>query len=125
MSKEQNVINYYVLCNKLKNVIRIGWKDWNVQRDRIESVAEHIYGVQMLAIAMHSEFEYDIDIENTFNNRKTEIKSIDRVISEIEKSEFLKELWAAYRKKHKYANNIEFSLIIEKYKDISKLTKSI
>ena len=63
MSKEQNVINYYVLCNKLKNVIRTGWKDWNVQRDRIESVAEHIYGVQMLAIAMHSEFEYDIDIE--------------------------------------------------------------
>ena len=63
MSKEQNVINYYVLCNKLKNVIRTGWKDWNVQRDRIESVAEHIYGVQMLAIAMQSEFEYDIDIE--------------------------------------------------------------
>lgn len=24
MSKEQNVINYYVLCNKLKNVIRTG-----------------------------------------------------------------------------------------------------
>lgn len=63
MSKEQNVINYYVLCNKLKNVIRTGWKDWNVQRDRIESVAEHIYGVQMLAIAMQSEFEYDINIE--------------------------------------------------------------
>lgn len=63
MSKEQNVINYYVLCNKLKNVIRTGWKDWNVHRDRIESVAEHIYGVQMLAIAMQSEFEYDIDIE--------------------------------------------------------------
>ena len=63
MSKEQNVINYYVLCNKLKNVIRTGWKDWNVQRDRVESVAEHIYGVQMLAIAMQSEFEYDIDIE--------------------------------------------------------------
>ena len=62
MSKEQNVINYYVLCNKLKNVIRTGWKDWNVQRDRIESVAEHIFGVQMLAIAMKSEFEYDIDI---------------------------------------------------------------
>ena len=63
MSKEQNVINYYVLCNKLKNVIRTGQKDWNVQRDRIESVAEHIYGVLMLAIAMQSEFEYDIDIK--------------------------------------------------------------
>lgn len=62
MTKEENVINYYVLCNKLKNIIRTGWKDWNVQRDRIESVAEHIFGVQMLALAMYSEYQYDIDI---------------------------------------------------------------
>ena len=62
MSKEENVINYYVLCNKLKNMIRTGWTDWNVQRDRIESVAEHIFGVQMFAIAMKSEYQYDVDI---------------------------------------------------------------
>ena len=62
MSKEENVINYYVLCNKLKDMIRTGWKDWNVNRDRIESVAEHVFGTQMLAIAMKSEYQYDIDI---------------------------------------------------------------
>ncbi len=62
MSKEENVVRYYVFCNRLKNIIRTGWKDWNVKRERIESVAEHIYGVQMLAIAMNSEYEYDIDI---------------------------------------------------------------
>jgi putative hydrolase of HD superfamily len=62
MGKEEKVINYYVLCNKLKNVIRTGWKDWNVQRERLESVAEHIFGVQMLAIAMKSEYHYDIDM---------------------------------------------------------------
>ena len=62
MGKEEKVINYYVLCNKLKNVIRTGRKDWNVQRERLESVAEHIFGVQMLAIAMKSEYNYDIDI---------------------------------------------------------------
>ena len=62
MIKEENVINYYVLCNKLKNIIRTGWKDWNVKRDRIESVAEHVYGVQMLALAMKSEYQYDVDI---------------------------------------------------------------
>lgn len=44
MSKEQDVINYYVLCNKLKNVIRTGWLDWKVQKNRLESIAEHIYG---------------------------------------------------------------------------------
>ena len=62
MSKEENVVNYYVLCNKLKNVIRTGWIDWKVKRERIESIAEHIFGVQMLAIAMKSEYQYDIDI---------------------------------------------------------------
>ena len=50
------------MCNKLKNVIRTGWINWNVKRERIESVAEHVYGVQMLAIAMKSEYQYDIDI---------------------------------------------------------------
>jgi len=62
MTKEENVINYYVICNKLKNIIRTGWKDWNVNRERLESVAEHIYGVQMLAIAMQSEYQYNINI---------------------------------------------------------------
>ncbi len=62
MSKEKKVIDYYVLCNKLKDVIRTGWINWDVQRNRIESVAEHIYGVEMLAIAMKSEYQYDIDI---------------------------------------------------------------
>ena len=62
MSKEQNVVNYYVLCNKLKDVIRTGWIDWKVNRERVESIAEHIFGVQMLAIAMKSEYQYDIDI---------------------------------------------------------------
>ena len=62
MSKEENVVKYYVLCNSLKNVIRSGWKAWNVKRDRIESIAEHIFGTQMLAIAMKSEYNYDLDI---------------------------------------------------------------
>ena len=62
MKKTENVIKYYVLCNKLKDVIRTGWKDWKVKRDRIESVAEHIFGVQMLAIGMYSEYQYNIDI---------------------------------------------------------------
>ena len=61
--KERNVIEYYVLCNKLKDVIRTGWKDWKVKRKRIESVAEHIYGTQMLAIAIYSEYKYDLDIK--------------------------------------------------------------
>jgi putative hydrolase of HD superfamily len=62
ISKAKTVVDFYVLCNSLKNIIRTGWKNWNVKRERIESVAEHIFGVQSLAIAMWSQYRYDIDI---------------------------------------------------------------
>lgn len=63
MRKEEKIIKYYLLCNKLKDVIRSGWQKWNVKKERLESVAEHIFGVQMLAIAMYSEYKYkDIDL---------------------------------------------------------------
>ncbi len=61
-NKEKSVIEFYLMCNKLKRVIRTGWQDWNVKAERLESVAEHIYGVQMLALAMKSQYQYDIDI---------------------------------------------------------------
>ena len=63
MKKVENVVRYYALCNKLKDLVRTGWLNWNVSRDRIESVAEHIFGVEMLAIAMKSEYGYDVDLE--------------------------------------------------------------
>lgn len=63
MEKAKNVLEFYVLTNKLKNVIRTGWLNWHVCSERVESVAEHVYGVQMLALAMYSEYEYDIDIK--------------------------------------------------------------
>jgi len=63
MSKAEKVIKFYVLCNRLKDVIRSGWKVWHVKRERLESVAEHVYGAQMLAIAMWAEYSYDIDLE--------------------------------------------------------------
>lgn len=63
MDRAKNVLKYYVFCNTLKDVVRTGWKDWKVKRERLESIAEHIYGVQMLAIAMKSEYDYDVNIE--------------------------------------------------------------
>ena len=62
-NRVRNVLGFYVLCNRLKDVVRTGWKAWNVERERLESVAEHIYSTQMLAIAMHKEFDYDLDLE--------------------------------------------------------------
>lgn len=49
--------NFYVARNKLKDLVRAGWQMWSVKRARLESVAEHIFGVQMLAIAMWAEYK--------------------------------------------------------------------
>lgn len=62
MKPVQRVIEFYTLTNTLKNIVRTGWLNWHVSAERVESVAEHIYGVQMLALAMYSEYKYDLDI---------------------------------------------------------------
>ncbi len=62
---KQNIevaIRYYKLCTKLKDTIRTGPVVWNAKRERIESVAEHIYGVQMLALSIYYQFGYKLDI---------------------------------------------------------------
>jgi len=58
----QKAIYFYALCSKLKDEIRKGPKTWNVNRKRIESVAEHIYGTQMLAIAIYYQLGYKLDL---------------------------------------------------------------
>ena len=60
--KIQKLINFYLLATSLKDKIRTGWKTWNIERERIESVAEHIYGTCILGIAIDSEFDLNIDI---------------------------------------------------------------
>ena len=61
--KLKNVCDFYALTQRLKNLIRTGWKRWNVESDRLESVAEHVYGTQMLAFSVNSEFNLGVDIE--------------------------------------------------------------
>lgn len=60
--KITNLLQFYLLATELKDKIRSGWKVWNIDRERVESVAEHIYGTCILAIAIDSEFKMDIDI---------------------------------------------------------------
>lgn len=62
MSKPETILNYYIVCHRLKNTIRTGWKKWGVDAERLESIAEHVYGTQMLALAIYSEYDYDVDI---------------------------------------------------------------
>lgn len=64
-NKISEAIRFYTLCVKLKDTLRTGPVVWNAKRDRIESVAEHIYGVQMLAIAIYYQFDYKLDLMKT------------------------------------------------------------
>lgn len=60
-------------------------------------------------------------IGKTFGKRGTDINSIDKVISEIEKSEFVKELWESYSDKHQYAKNVKFEKVMNSIKKIREL----
>ena len=56
------IIDFYMLTNKLKEKIRTGWQEIGVSSQRLESVAEHVYGCLMLAIAIDSEYKLDLDM---------------------------------------------------------------
>lgn len=62
-SKIKKVLKFYLLATELKEKIRTGWKKWNIESERVESVAEHIYGTCILAIAMDSEFDFEINLQ--------------------------------------------------------------
>ena len=58
----ENIIKFYLIANKLKEKIRTGWVEVEISDDRLESVAEHVYGCLMLAIAIDSEYKLDLDM---------------------------------------------------------------
>ncbi len=46
----ENIIKFYLITHRLKEKIRSGWIEIGISADRLESVAEHVYGCMMLAI---------------------------------------------------------------------------
>lgn len=62
----QNIIKFYMLSNILKNKLRTGWLEIDINKDRIESISEHIYGCLILAIAIDSEYDLKLDMIKVF-----------------------------------------------------------
>lgn len=60
--KIQNLLKFYLLATTLKEKVRSGWQVWNITKERAESVADHIYGTCILAIAIDSEFDLQINL---------------------------------------------------------------
>jgi len=65
MDKQEfdKIFNLYLLCNKLKTTLRQGWVRWEYDGERAESIAEHIFGVCMLAVSIYSSRKMNIDIQ--------------------------------------------------------------
>ena len=63
--KIEAAMHFYLSATKLKYKIRSGWdkNHWNIKSDRIESIAEHVYGTSILAISLNSEFDLNLDME--------------------------------------------------------------
>ena len=59
-----DAMSFYLLATQLKYKIRSGWDEthWNVSKERLESIAEHVYGTCILALSIDSEFETHLDI---------------------------------------------------------------
>ena len=59
-----DTMSFYLLATQLKYKIRSGWDKihWNVNKERLESIAEHVYGTCILALSIDSEFETNLDI---------------------------------------------------------------
>ncbi len=60
----RNAMRFYLLATQLKYKIRSGWdkSHWNISNERIESIAEHVYGTCILAISLDSEFKCNINL---------------------------------------------------------------
>ena len=64
-------------------------------------------------------------IIRTFEKRETDINDIDRVLTEIKTSDFIKELWITYSKQPAYADNIEFEQVINVIQKIKEIINDI
>jgi len=53
---------FYYEAVRLKDMLRQGAVQWNVKKDRLESIAEHTFGCNILAISLAEELELDVNI---------------------------------------------------------------
>lgn len=62
---KEDAFKFYYKATQLKDILRQGAVQWNVRKDRLESIAEHVYGCLILAISLHSELNLELDLGKT------------------------------------------------------------
>lgn len=58
----KDAFEFYYKATELKDLLRSGAVQWRVNKDRIESIAEHTYGCMILAISLQSELDLDVNL---------------------------------------------------------------
>lgn len=91
---KNNVLNFYLLANKLKEVVRTGWMEVKIERERVESVADHIYGCFVLTIGLDSEYALGLNIEKVF--KMIIVKELEKVTLE---KEFTTRVYPTYEER--------------------------
>ena len=61
----KDAFKFYYKATELKDMLRQGAVQWEVDKERLESIAEHTYGCMILTIALQSELKLDIDLGKT------------------------------------------------------------
>ncbi len=61
----EDAFKFYYKATELKDMLRQGAVQWEVDKDRLESIAEHTYGCMILAISLQSELKLNIDLGKT------------------------------------------------------------
>ena len=62
MKNIDNSFKFYYKATKLKEMLRQGAVQWDVEAERLESIAEHTWGCMILAIGLNSEMDLNLDM---------------------------------------------------------------
>jgi len=57
-----DAFKFYYKAAELKDILRQGAVQWQIDKDRLESIAEHTYGTMILAISLKSELDLNINL---------------------------------------------------------------
>lgn len=80
----RDVIDFYVMANNLKNVVRTGWKEVGVPENKVESVADHVYGTMILSLGIITEKKLDLNVEKIL--KMVLIKELFKTVTNNEQS---------------------------------------
>lgn len=145
--KIENVLKYVLLCEKLKTIISNTCRNLNIENERLESIAEQVYSTQMLALAMISEFKYNINIykvilmlaihkvgnvyiSDNIVEKEKQIKGVEaahKIFRELLNGDYIEDLYSEYEYEHtkegkfaKQCDRLQTHIMLKKYEGQNK-----